>query len=44
VIAAPTNFKEALEVIQELFAKVADLERRLEAAEARAEARVADLK
>jgi hypothetical protein len=37
VIVAPTNLEEALEVIQALLAKVADLERRLEAAEARAE-------
>jgi transposase len=46
VIAAPTNFEEALEVIQVLLAKVADLEKRLAAAEARAEAaeaRIAEL-
>jgi transposase len=46
MIIAPTNFEEALAVIQALLAKVADLEKRLEAAEARAakaEARVAEL-
>lgn len=46
MIVAPTNFEEALEVIQVLLAKIADLEKRLDAAEARAEkaeARVAVL-
>lgn len=43
MIVAPTNFEEALEVIQRLLGKVADLEKRLEAAEARAEAAEAEL-
>ena len=46
VIQVPKTYEEALEVIQQLLAKIADLESRLKAAEARAEkaeARVAEL-
>lgn len=43
MIVAPTNFEEALEVIQVLLAKVAELEKRVEAAEARADAAEAQL-
>jgi transposase len=44
VIVAPTNFEEALAVIQVLLAKVAELEKRVAAAEARAEAAEARVK
>lgn len=46
MMVTPTNFEEALEVIQALLSKIADLEKRVTAAEARAEkaeARVAEL-